>query len=184
MSRTTYTPTPLAQVDSRSGDDQWTLVFVRDLRHPPEKVWSALTEPDQVAEWAPYVTNRDLGTPGEAILTMIDGDNAEDLAASVIRADRPSLLEFSWGADLLRWELARTDTGTRLTLLHTVKDRDFMPMLAAGWHICLDVAEHLLDGNPVGPIRGSQAREYGWDRLNAEYADKLDIPVTGWPGAT
>ena len=181
MNRSTFTPGPLAEVESRGREDQWTLVFVRDLRHPPEKVWAALTEPGQIAEWSPFETSRDLGSIGDATLTMIDGEVAEDMPASVTRAERPTLLEYTWGTDLLRWELARTDTGTRLTLLHTIKDRDWLPMMAAGWHICLDVAERLLDGNPVGVIRGSEARSYGWDRLNREYAAKLDIPVTSWP---
>jgi hypothetical protein len=121
-------------------------------------------------EWAPYVTDRDLGSVGDATLTMIDGDVSEELAATVRRADRPALLEYQWGKDLLRWELVPTGTGTRLTLRHTLEDRDWVPKVAAGWHICLDVAEHLLDGRPVGPIRGSEARDFGWDDLNDEYA--------------
>ena len=45
--------------------------------------------------------------------------------------------------------------------------------MAAGWHVCLDVAEHLLDGAPIGPIRGAEARNFGWDQLNESYAKKL-----------
>ncbi len=48
-----------------------------------------------------------------------------------------------------------------------------MPKVAAGWHLCLDVAERLLDGDPVGPIRGEDAKNYGWDRLREEYAERL-----------
>ncbi|GAA0570377.1 hypothetical protein [Actinomadura livida] len=35
--------------------------------------------------------------------------------------------------------------GDGWTLVFT---RDRLPEVAAGWHICLDVAERLLDGNP------------------------------------
>jgi uncharacterized protein YndB with AHSA1/START domain len=174
MNRTSYRPGPLAHVQREAAaDGRWTLVFVRDLRHPPEKVWAALTEPEQLREWAPYVTDRDLGSVGDATLTMIDGDASEALAATVRRADRPALLEYVWGKDLLRWELVPTDSGTRLTLRHTLDDRDWVPRIAAGWHICLDVAEYLLDGEPVGPIRGSEALEFGWDDLNSAYTDRL-----------
>ena len=31
-----------------------TLVLVRDLPHPPAKVWRALTEPEHLREWAPF----------------------------------------------------------------------------------------------------------------------------------
>lgn len=179
MDRSTFQPSPPTDVDCVADGDRWTLVFVRDLRHAPEKVWAALTEPGQLAEWAPYISDRDLGSPGDATLTMIDGDVAQPMAVSVRRAERPTLLEYTWGTDLLRWELAGTDSGTRLTLRHTVADQDFVPKVAAGWHICLDVAEHLLDGQPIGPIRGAEARDYGWEALNAAYAEKLGIENTG-----
>jgi uncharacterized protein YndB with AHSA1/START domain len=175
MNRDTFTASPLAEVDCHGHEDQWTLVFVRVLRHPPEKVWAALTEPAQVAEWSPYTTSRDLGSPGDATLTMIDGDLSEDLSATVTRVERPHLLEYTFGTDLLQWELTPSDVGTRLTLRHTLKDRDWLPKIAAGWHLCLDVAEHLLDGAPIGPIRGSEATNFGWQQLSDSYAEQLDI---------
>jgi uncharacterized protein YndB with AHSA1/START domain len=181
MNRTTFDPRPLADVDCQRSDDRWTLVFVRDLRHPPEKVWAALTDPAQVGEWAPFTTSRDLGSVGDATLTMIDGNTHGDLSASVTRAERPTLLEYTFGTDVLRWELAASGAGTRLTLRHTLRDRGWVPKVAAGWHICLAVAEHLLDGAPVGPIRGSDALDHGWDELEKGYADKLGIPSTGRP---
>jgi hypothetical protein len=82
---------------------------------------------------------------------------------------------------VLRWELAPTAGGTRLTLRHTVKDKDWVPKVAAGWHLCLIVAEHLIDGDPIPPIRGNEAREYGWDELNSAYAERLGITDTGPP---
>ena len=173
MNRTTFEPSPLAQADYVAEGDAWTLVFVRELRHPPERVWAALTEPAQVGEWAPFTTDRDLGTPGDATLTMIDRDDSQDLAAQVTRAERPTLLEYRWGDDLLSWELDATESGTQLTLRHTVADRDFIAKAAAGWHLCVDVMEHLLDGDPIGPIRGSEAMDYGWQELHDAYARRL-----------
>jgi uncharacterized protein YndB with AHSA1/START domain len=181
MNRTTFDAGPLADIDCQASEDRWTLVFVRDLRHPPEKVWAALVEPAQLREWAPFTTDRDLGSVGDATLTMVDGDMSEDVPASVHHAEAPTLLEYTWGADLLRWELAATGSGTRLTLRHTVQDQGLLPKIAAGWHLCLTVAEHLLDGQPIGPIRGADARNYGWDELHDAYARKLAINGTGWP---
>lgn len=181
MNQTPFDPGPLAEVDVGASDDRWTLVFIRDLRHPPEKVWSALTDPAQLRAWSPYTADRDLGSAGAATLTMIDGDTAEDLPAMVSRAEPPGLLEYTLGTDLLRWELAATGSGTRLTLRHTVQDKDWVPKVAAGWHLCLVVAERLLDGRPIGPIRGNDARNFGWEELNDAYAAKLGIAGTGWP---
>jgi uncharacterized protein YndB with AHSA1/START domain len=175
MNRTTFQPSPLAQVEGRAEEGRWTLVMVRLLRHSPDKVWAALTDPAQLREWSPYTADRDLSSVGDATLTMIDGDASEDLAASVTRAERPRRLEYTWGTDLLRWELAAIDSGTRLTLRHTVSNQDWLPKAAAGWHLCLDVAEHLLDGQPIGPIRGQDAMNYGWEELHDAYAEKLAI---------
>jgi uncharacterized protein YndB with AHSA1/START domain len=174
MNRETFEPGPLADVACEVADERWTLVFVRDLRHPPERVWRALTDPAQLGRWAPYLTSRDLGRPGDVTLTMIDGDTSEELAAAVTRAEPPTLLEYTFGTDLLLWELASTGSGTRLTLRHTVAGPDWLSKAASGWHLCLDVAERLLDGHPINPIRGSDALNYGWADLNDAYAVKLE----------
>ena len=166
---------PLSDVSYERSDDRWTLVFVRDIPHPPAKVWAALSEQHQVGQWAPFTADRDLGTLGAATLTMIDGDQTVPLPATVTAVQPPTLLEYTWGEDRLRWELVQTPTGTRLTLRHTLADQDFVPKVAAGWHLCLLVAERLLDGSPIPPIRGQAARAYGWDELNEAYAAKLGI---------
>lgn len=175
-----FDPGPLSEV-SVLREQHWTLVFVRDLRHPVEKVWSALTDPAQLAEWAPFTADRDLAAVGEAKLAMIDGDDTVDLAGVVTEVDPPALLVYSWGADVLRWELEPTAAGTRLTLRHTAVDRDMLPKMAAGWHLCLVVADRLLAGDPIPPIRGMDALNYGWTELNEAYGDKLGIPATALP---
>lgn len=38
MTPDVYHPSPLAQADCEATEGRWTLVFTRDLRHPPEKV--------------------------------------------------------------------------------------------------------------------------------------------------
>jgi uncharacterized protein YndB with AHSA1/START domain len=175
MERNRFDPGPPAEVRYVSAGHRWTLVFVRDLRHPPEKVWAALTEPGQLREWAPFTASRDLSQTGALTLTMIDGDVSEDLPASVRHADPPELLEYTWGDDVLRWELAATASGTRLTLQHTLDDRDMLAKVAAGWHICLVVAERLLAGDSIGPIRGAEAKNFGWEELRDAYAETLKV---------
>jgi uncharacterized protein YndB with AHSA1/START domain len=166
-----YEPGPLAQVWQEGAA---TLVFVRDLRHPPEQVWSALTDPSRISQWAPYDADRDLGRPGDAVLTMVDGDTRTQLPVVVLTAERPRLLELTWGEDRLRWELAGAGDGTRLTLRHLAgQGRDWLPKLAAGWHICLDVAQRMLAGRPVGVIRGQAALQHGWAELSDRYAAEL-----------
>ena len=163
---------PLADVRREEPN---TLVFVRDLRHPPELVWTALTDPEHLARWAPFEADRPLNAPGDATLTMIDGETRLPTTATVSRAEPPHLLEYSWGADTLRWELTPTETGTRLTLRHIVVEQgpEWLAKVAAGWHLCLVVADRLLAGEPVEPIRGQAAKAHGWDELAAAYAERL-----------
>lgn len=165
-----------SEVGYESDGERWTLVFVRDLRHSPEKVWEALTDPAQLGEWSPYTADRNLGQAGEATLTMLDDGPgpSEGMSEFVSRAEPPTLLEYTWGGDRLRWELVALGSGTRLTLRHTLRERKWMPEVAAGWHLCFDVAEHLLDGHPVGPIRGKKAHDHGWEGLREIYARKLE----------
>jgi len=167
---TDFEPGPLADASVVGAGERWTLIFVRALPHPPEKVWAALTDPGRLDRWAPFAAARDLSLVGETTLTMVDGPDRTDLPATVLRAEAPALLEYTWGDDLLRWELTPADGGTRLTLRHTFAKRDEAPMFAAGWHLCVAVLTRLLAGDPVGVIRGRDATAYGWDELRAAYA--------------
>jgi len=167
-SREQYTPGPASGAQVRKDGEKWTLILVRDLRHAPEKVWQALTDPAQVREWAPFVTDASLGTVGSANLTWV-GTGATQ-ATTVTRADAFEVLEFGD----IRWELEAVGSGTRLTLWHKI-DRRFISWGAAGWHICFDVLDHLLSGTPIGRIAGGDAMKFdGWQRLKEEYARQFD----------
>jgi uncharacterized protein YndB with AHSA1/START domain len=50
--REQYTPGPANVAQVRKDGENWTLVLVRELRHSPEKVWHALTDPTHLHEWA------------------------------------------------------------------------------------------------------------------------------------
>src|ERR1700726_279278 len=177
--REQYTPGPAygAQIrkDGVQNDkDKWTLILVRELRHPPEKVWQALTDPAHLREWAPFVTDANLGTVGTVKLTWVG--TPTPIETRVTRADAPKVLEYGD----TRWELEAFGGGTRLTLWHNI-DRRFISMGAAGWHICFDVLDRLLSGAPIGRIVGPEAMKFGWQRLNAEYAKQFGIETPNWP---
>ena len=174
-----FDPGPLASASREDVDGRPTLVFVRKVRHPPEKVWVALTVPDELCKWAPFVSSRDLSSLGDFTLTMKDDEESQEMPAVVRRAEFPCLLEYTWGNDVLRWELEPEGSGTRLTLKHTVEGPDWLPRVAAGWHLCVLVAERLLDGNPISRISGRAAKNYGWDRLHDQYAEVLGVKPDG-----
>jgi Activator of Hsp90 ATPase homolog 1-like protein len=167
-----YTPSPArgAQIRKSKDKDKWTLILVRELRHSPEKVWQALTEPAHLREWAPFVVDGSLDTVGrKANLTWVG--NPKPQATKVTRADAQEVLEYGD----IRWELKGSGNGTRLTLWHNI-DRRFISWGAAGWHISFDVLDRLLAGQPVGRIAGVDAMKFaGWQRLNAKYAKQFGV---------
>ena len=167
-----YTPGPASGAQVRKDGEKWTLILVRELRHSPEKVWQALTDPTHLREWAPFETDGNLGTVGTVKLTWVG--TPTPIETRVTRADAPKVLEYNWGDYDIRWELEAFGGGTRLTLWHNI-DRRFISMGAAGWHICFDVLDRLLSGTPIGRIVAGEAMKFGWQRLNAEYAKQFGI---------
>jgi uncharacterized protein YndB with AHSA1/START domain len=166
-------PATGAQVVRKDGE-KWTLILVRQLRHSPEKVWQALTDPAHLREWAPFETDGSLGAVGTVKLTWMG--TARPLETRVTRADAARVLEYGD----MRWELEALggDTGgTRLTLWHNINGR-FISMGAAGWHISFDVLDRLLSGTPI--VRG-EAMKSDWQRLNAEYARQFAIETPNCP---
>ncbi len=174
--REQYTPGPASGAEVRKDGEKWTLILVRELRHSPDKVWQALTDPAQLREWAPFDADGNLATVGPAKLSTVGTPKPQISETTVKRADAPKLLEYTWGGSDLRWELDALGTGgTRLTLWHNI-DRRFISWGAAGWHICFDVLERLIAGEPIGRIAGPEAMKFeGWQRLNAEYAKQFGI---------
>ena len=80
----------------------------------------------------------------------------------------------------MRWELEPFAGGTRLTLWHSI-DRRFISWGAAGWHICFEVLQRLLAGEPIGRIAGGDAMKYsGWKRLTVEYGKQFGADPPSW----
>jgi uncharacterized protein YndB with AHSA1/START domain len=179
-SREKYSPGAAARAEVRKDGDTWTLILVRELRHPPEKVWHALTDPAQLREWAPFDADRNLGITGPVKLSTVGAPSLLVSESSVKRAEAPRLLEYDWGGNDIRWELEPLASGTRLTLWHNIS-RKFVAMGAAGWHICFDVLDHLLAGQPIGRIVGGDAMKFEWQRLNAEYAKQFGVEAINPP---
>jgi uncharacterized protein YndB with AHSA1/START domain len=169
--RDQYIPGPASGAEIRKDGEKWTLILVRELRHSPEKVWQALTDPAHLREWAPFEADGSLGTAGTTVkLTWVGTPQASD--TRVTRADAPKVLEYSD----MRWELEAFGGGTRLTLWHSI-DRRYIAWGAAGWHISFEVLDRLLGGAPI--VRG-EAMKSGWQRLVAEYANQFGIETPKW----
>ena len=168
--RDSYTPGPAGGAHIEKDGDRWTLVLVRELRHPPARVWQALTDPAELREWAPFDADGSLATAGATVkLTTVRAPTPNVSETRVTRADAPRLLEYNWGGNDMRWQLDAVGTGTRLTLWTNI-DRRYIAMGAAGWHVCFDVLDRRLGRTPIGRLAGPDVMKFGgWQRLHAEY---------------
>jgi uncharacterized protein YndB with AHSA1/START domain len=145
--------------------ENWRLRFMRVLPHPPEKVWRALTEPEHLEAWFPTTIEGDLvsGAPlrfhhRSRDLPVMDGE--------MIACEPNSLLEFIWGEDTLRFELAPHDSGTELTLMDTLAERGKAARDGAGWHACLDQLAYHLDGDEA-----PWSSEQRWSQVHDSYVE-------------
>jgi uncharacterized protein YndB with AHSA1/START domain len=167
-------------------DGRHVLRFERRFRHPVERVWEALTTPEQISQWLEaqevdlelveggrFVT-RTTGPPElvEAI-TREAGEAALQSNDTVLRVEAPHVLEHTFGSNptsVVRWELRSDGDGCRLRLMHA-EPADFQdenaPRDLAGWQMLLEQLEKLLDGAVAG---FSMER---WQEFKDGYAAKL-----------
>ncbi len=160
-------------------DGRPALRFERVLPHPPQRVWRALTEPEEMFAWHPTPARFEPRAGGR-----VDYDSKGHIAGmedgEVTAYEEPRLLAYTWGVeeglqpDHLRWELSPHDDGCLLILVHSFSDRFKAARDGAGWHVCLDSLAALLAGQPDPP--GSDPDVPGpWERLNATYQEKFGI---------
>ncbi len=100
-------------------DGRWRLRFTRPLAHPPEKVWRAITEPEHLSAWFPQRVTGDWVTGATLMFSDAEG-RGPDFAGQVLAVEPSRLLEFRWGTDVIRLEVAPADGGSTLTLLDTI----------------------------------------------------------------
>jgi uncharacterized protein YndB with AHSA1/START domain len=153
----------------------WVLTMTRELAHEVGRVWAKLTEPEELRKWSPVVPDRPLTSPGRA--SARERPDLEAVDAEVLVSDRPRELVHRWGPHVLRWTLAPTAEGCRLTLEQTFDDAAQRGSFAAGWHLCLAVLAALLDGHTVERVVGSRALDYNWRTLEARYRKSLELPT-------
>jgi hypothetical protein len=65
--------------------------------------------------------------------------------------------------------------------LWTKIDQRYITMGAAGWDVCFDVLDRLLDGALIGRIAGGDALTFeAWQQMHKEYAQQFGIETPNW----
>jgi uncharacterized protein YndB with AHSA1/START domain len=169
-------PTADATLEERDGMP--ALRFQRVLPHPPERVWRALTEPEEESAWhptparfEPRVGGRVEYVPGGHVADPPDGE--------VTDYEPPRLLGYTWTAgeeehNHLRFEIHPHDEGSMLILVHSFGDRLKAARDGAGWHLCLDALAASLAGASSPPDHSCDPPP-PWPQLNRSYEEKFGI---------
>jgi uncharacterized protein YndB with AHSA1/START domain len=113
-----------------------------------ERVWRALTDPEELRHWFP---------PGEEL--------------QVTRSDPPYLLTGSWYGDTLRFELLPDGEGCVLVFSHEFADRAKAARDAAGWESCFVRFDALLAGEPQGESESLER----WPEIHERYAERFGV---------
>ena len=173
-----------------AGDKQ-VLRYERRLDHPVERVWAALTDPDELAGWLAAADELELVEGGRIALRWLNtadadewkkygvelGDHDPDTPArgTITRLDPPRLIVYE--TDLMgemRWELRAEGSGCVLTFTNTVElPERFRGQTLAGWHVHLDHLAEALEGRRVE--WSTWTREYieDWAEIRDRYAAQL-----------
>lgn len=143
-------------------DGRAMLRIERRLAHPQEKVWRAVTSPDELRHWFPATVTYDphVGAP---ITFSFSADELQSTSGQVVELDPPRTFAFLWEGELLRFELQPEGSGRCLLVFtHLFDDRPGAASFATGWTFCLDAMERALAGS-VGEVPS------GWDGMHEQH---------------
>ena len=129
--------------------------FEREYAAPMERVWAAVTDPEQLRGW--------LAAGGAVLEPRVGGrfevrmtpEEKETAWGTVLAFEPPRLLEVEWryeGEDesVLRIELESRGEATLLVLDHRLLQARQAPGYGSGWHAYLDALGDLLADRAAG----------------------------------
>ena len=150
----------------RAGD-VWVLRYRRRLSHPREKVWRALTEDEHLEGWFPTTIEGDR-VAGAPLHFSFRQAEAAPFDGEMLAFDPPSVMELRWADDVLRFELSPDAGGCVLDLTVTFPEYGKAARDAAGWHVCLEQLEHVVDGAALPWVPTQR-----WRAVHPEYVQRL-----------
>jgi uncharacterized protein YndB with AHSA1/START domain len=124
------------------------VLFERRIKAPRERVWRALTDPEELDAWlAPAEIELRVG--GSVVLKFDEGDER----GTITELREPEVLAYTWNEgktdSLVRFQLEEDGDGTRLLLHHTFEGEVDLPGYGGGWHHHLEQLMAQVAGNPI-----------------------------------
>ena len=134
-----------------------TFVYVSYIRTTPEKLWSALTDPEFMKQYW-FGTHCESGwTPGSA-WKMVHPDGTITDAGEIVEAEPPRRLVIRWqnqfkpelkaeGESLCTMEIEPSGTAVKLSITHTIEcePSKFIAAVSGGWPKIISNLKSLLE---------------------------------------
>lgn len=148
--------------------------FERVYPHPVERVWRAITDPEELRHWFPSPEVTYEPRPGGSMTLAGDPYAPEPRTSRVLVWEPPTRFSFEWEDDELHFTLSAYGDGCRLELVDVLSSEGAASRNAAGWEMCLADLERRLRGAARGT--GSRAE---FEQVLAKYRDR-QLPDDGW----
>ncbi|MDY0394585.1 SRPBCC family protein [Virgibacillus halophilus] len=146
-----------------------TATYERSLQHEPESVWAYLTDNSKLKRWFLELEIQDLKRGGEIRFDLGNGNHER---MKITEVDHQKVLAFTWDKNVVRFELTADGKCCMLVFIaYLYEITDHTPKDLAGWHVCLDVIETLLDG------RTMEDRTAIWQTYYPKYQQALQKAV-------
>ena len=154
----------------------YCLEFVRTSKHPPARLWRAITDSDELTRWMGYPMRVEMRVGGEyyADFARTGGGG---LAGVIVKAEPGRLLRYAWGTSTVEWAIEADGAGSRYVFAqHGLYPRDVPGEegAAAGWHVWLEDFEQFLD---TGSPSSEEAGVARWRALQPTYRRNLEAIV-------
>lgn len=136
-------------------DEGMRLEFVRTYPDPIDRVWAAVTDPDELAVW--FGTWRGDPSTGTIELCSIEGDGSYE-EVEIVECDAPRrvavVIPSADGPWPLSVTLSETDGVTTLVFVHRLAEPYDASSVGPGWHYYLDRLDAVIGGGVMPGLDG------------------------------
>ncbi|WP_080875598.1 SRPBCC family protein [Oceanobacillus timonensis] len=146
--------------------NEYIATFERHWENTVEEVWSVLTQNNKLQQWMPNLEVVDLRKNGTMTFHMNDG-TGNSFGISILDFQAQSHWQFEWGDESVRFELEAEEEGCKFVLKEYIPIlNDHTPKDLAGWHICLDMFQAALNGEPIDfPVESWKAEYEAYKKI-------------------
>jgi uncharacterized protein YndB with AHSA1/START domain len=134
--------------------DYATITITRDIAHPPAAVWTAITDPEEVAQW--FMATLTIDAKQGGTVDLVAGPAKFHTFGKILEWKPMKVFEYEYkvapraelpkGEDAtVRWELSASEKGTHVQVIYKRLTKPAALGFLPGMHLFLDRLQAQLD---------------------------------------